>query len=124
MHSSAATDGSPDRRHYNLRRSSARLLRARPLRTQIARTDLYRLDDLRVPTRLGKLRCGQAVGVLRRYLGPPAHQLDDELEMPAAGCAVERCPLLGVPHSDQESAIHELGAARQVAGARTVVQRL
>ena len=82
MHSSAATDGPPDRRHYNLRRSSARLLRARSLRTQIARTDLYRLDDLRVPTRLGKLRCGQAVGVLRRYLGPAAHQLDDELEMP------------------------------------------
>jgi hypothetical protein len=99
-----------------------RLLRTRPLRTQIARTRFYGIDDLRVTTRLGKLSCGHAVGVLRRYLGPTAHQLDYELEMPSVRCAVQRGPLLGIPHSDQESPIHELSAARQVAGGRTVVQ--
>ena len=120
MHSSW-TEGSPDRQHY-CAGSSDRLLRTRPLRTQIARTRFYGLGDLRVTTHLGKLSSGHAFGVLRRYLGPTAHQLDYEFEMPAAGCTVQRRPLLGIPHSDQESPIHELGAARQVAGDRTVVQ--
>ena len=120
MHNSG-TEGSPDRQHYRAG-ASGRLLRTRPLWTQISRTRFDGLDDLRVTTRLGELSCGHAIGVLRRYLGPTAHQLDYNFEVPAAGCTVERRPLLGIPHSDQESPIHELGAALQVAGDRTVVQ--
>ena len=55
--------------------------------------------------RLGQVGRGLSTRVLRGDIGPAAHQLDDELEMPAAGCAVERCPLLLSKKSEFEETL-------------------